>query len=129
MPPSSLIRLQLGGKNENRGLNIEELLAQISKILIPINWNQNHWILAILSIEKKEVLILDSLESYTRSVGRQNIFSVSSALIFSKFWLHLIKCRPSRRKYLYQVNGGFKRRTGYRNKRTILIAASIAANL
>jgi hypothetical protein len=81
MPPSSLISLQLGGKNQNRGLTVEKLLAQFSKILIPLNWKENHWILAILSIEKKEVLILDSLESYTGSMGRQNIFNVSSALI------------------------------------------------
>lgn len=84
-PSSSLISLQLGGKNQNRWLTIEELLAQFSKILIPLNWKNSHWLLAILNIEKKEVLILDSLESYTGSKGRQSIFNVSSALIVQNF--------------------------------------------
>jgi hypothetical protein len=77
--------LQLGGKTQSRALTIEKLLAQFSKILIPINWTDNHWILVILSIEKKELLILDSLESYTGSMGRQSIINVSSALIVKIF--------------------------------------------
>jgi hypothetical protein len=84
-PPSLLISSQLGGKNQNSELSIEKLLAQFSKILVPINWQSNHWISAILSIENKEVFILDSLESYTGSEGRQSVFNVSSALILQNF--------------------------------------------
>lgn len=58
---------------------METLLAQFSKILIPLNWQNDHWILAILSIGEKAVFILDSLESYTKSEGRLEIFNVSRA--------------------------------------------------
>ena len=57
---------------------MENILAQYSKIIFPVNRSGKHWLTAILDVGRKCVVFMDSLSTYTGSAGREEIFQVRS---------------------------------------------------
>jgi hypothetical protein len=71
---------QMDGKppkaEDEKLTNICATLADIETLLIPVNYNQNHWLLFIMDFKAKRWLFFDSASRSTGKKGRAFILKV-----------------------------------------------------
>jgi Ulp1 family protease len=53
-----------------------EIINSSQKVIFPVNWNSDHWLVITLSPKEQEIGILDSLPSHTGDSGRRVIVEV-----------------------------------------------------
>lgn len=55
---------------------MEDVLSVLSKVIIPVNWAGNHWLVVVLDFKQGSAVFMDSLRDYTEKAGRSAVFEV-----------------------------------------------------